>query len=222
MQQGTDTPAGPGLSARRARTRERLLDAAFEVFAQEGVLAASVEQVTERAGFTRGAFYSNFGSKEELFAALLEREGQTQLAALAAQIETLRPALERSAECGELSIEAPLLALLGSLRRDRTWSLVFAEFGLMAMRDARFGAAYLAHQQAFEMSLLPIVERAVELAGRSFVLDPLVTVRVLTGAHLQGARAALLSGTSDDHSTLRYLVLTLTRPNREGPAATRG
>lgn len=216
MQQGTDTvvvplvvPDEPAPSARRARTRERLLDAAFEVFAEEGVLAASVEQVTERAGFTRGAFYSNFASKEDLFAALLQREGQRQLDDLASRIEQLRPSLE--CETGELSVDKPLLTLLQAVRHDRSWALLFAEFGLMAMREPRFGTAYLAHQQAFERSLLPIVQCAVELAGREFVLDPQVTVRVLADAYLQGSRTALLSGTADDHSTLRYLVQTLTR-----------
>lgn len=50
-------------TARRSRTRERLLDAAYEVFADTGVHTASVEQISEAAGFTRGAFYSNFSSR---------------------------------------------------------------------------------------------------------------------------------------------------------------
>ena len=64
----------PVESARRQKTRARLLDAAFDVFAEHGVRAASVEMITEAAGFTRGAFYSNFSTKEELFFALMERE----------------------------------------------------------------------------------------------------------------------------------------------------
>ena len=55
----------------RARTRRALLDAAGEVFIERGLQGASVEAIAERAGFTRGAFYSNFGSKEELFAEVL-------------------------------------------------------------------------------------------------------------------------------------------------------
>lgn len=48
-------------------TRRSLLDAALELFIESGVEATSIEQVTARAGYTRGAFYSNFSSKEELF-----------------------------------------------------------------------------------------------------------------------------------------------------------
>jgi TetR/AcrR family transcriptional regulator, transcriptional repressor of aconitase len=56
---------------KQAQTRERLLDAAERVFQREGLAAASVERITAEAGFTRGAFYSNFESKEQLFVELL-------------------------------------------------------------------------------------------------------------------------------------------------------
>jgi AcrR family transcriptional regulator len=56
----------------QARTRAALLDAAERVFAERGFQGASVEIITESAGFSRGAFYSNFTSKEQLFAELLQ------------------------------------------------------------------------------------------------------------------------------------------------------
>jgi AcrR family transcriptional regulator len=56
----------------RARTRAALLDAAARVFVERGFAGASVERIAAAAGYTRGAFYSNFGSKEELFAELLQ------------------------------------------------------------------------------------------------------------------------------------------------------
>jgi AcrR family transcriptional regulator len=56
----------------QAETRRALLDAAATVFAERGFLGASVEAITSEAGYTRGAFYSNFESKEELFAELLQ------------------------------------------------------------------------------------------------------------------------------------------------------
>ena len=56
----------------QAKTRSALLHAAAEVFVERGFAGASVEAITERAGYTRGAFYSNFASKEALFAELLQ------------------------------------------------------------------------------------------------------------------------------------------------------
>jgi AcrR family transcriptional regulator len=59
-------------SESQARTRAALLQAGAEVFVERGFAGSSVEAIAERAGFTRGAFYSNFTSKEQLFAELLQ------------------------------------------------------------------------------------------------------------------------------------------------------
>jgi AcrR family transcriptional regulator len=57
---------------KRAETRRRLLEAAATVFIRRGFQGASVEEICEEAGFTRGAFYSNFESKEQMFVELLQ------------------------------------------------------------------------------------------------------------------------------------------------------
>jgi len=56
----------------RDDTRDKLFEAAARVFEEQGIGAASVEAIAAAAGFTRGAFYSNFASKEELIIAMLE------------------------------------------------------------------------------------------------------------------------------------------------------
>ncbi len=56
---------------RQAQTRQELLDAAARVFVKRGFTGSSVEEISVEAGYTRGAFYSNFGSKNELFVELL-------------------------------------------------------------------------------------------------------------------------------------------------------
>jgi AcrR family transcriptional regulator len=56
----------------RALTREKLLASAYEVMARVGYEGASIERIAEDAGFSKGAFYSNFESKEEIFLELLE------------------------------------------------------------------------------------------------------------------------------------------------------
>ena len=58
---------------RQAETRQALIDAAARVFVERGYARSSVEAITEAAGYTRGAFYSNFQSKEQLFAELLQQ-----------------------------------------------------------------------------------------------------------------------------------------------------
>jgi AcrR family transcriptional regulator len=60
-------------SEQQARTRAAFVDAAAELVIERGLAGASIERISERAGYTRGAFYSNFSSREELFAELLHR-----------------------------------------------------------------------------------------------------------------------------------------------------
>ncbi|MGX7829573.1 TetR/AcrR family transcriptional regulator [Actinokineospora sp. 24-640] len=68
----------------RDRTREKLLRAAAELFGERGLNGTSVEQIVERAGFTRGAFYGNFEDKHELVLALLEQRTERELGELSA------------------------------------------------------------------------------------------------------------------------------------------
>src|SRR6266536_3622906 len=68
---------------KQAETRERLLDAAERVFLRRGLQGSSVEEISAEAGFTRGAFYSNFKSKDELFVELLQDRVYRQYAEMA-------------------------------------------------------------------------------------------------------------------------------------------
>ena len=55
---------------RRELTKTALVEAAADVFAKRGFEGASLEEIAEAAGFSRGAIYSNFGSKEDLMLAV--------------------------------------------------------------------------------------------------------------------------------------------------------
>jgi AcrR family transcriptional regulator len=94
---------------KQAETRGRLLDAAEKVFLRRGLQGSSVEEIAAEAGFTRGAFYSNFKSKDELFVELLHARVYDRYAELAAQSqeqpgsprEQLRWGIERMREMYE-------------------------------------------------------------------------------------------------------------------------
>ena len=115
----------------RQQTRERLLDAAAEVFAARGFEAATIDQVAAAAGYTKGAVYSNFASKTDLFIALIERRIEVQAAHQARRMD-------------EVSLEEQL-AQSGRQHRlrdaDRQWLILSIEFWLHAMRDPRAAAA---------------------------------------------------------------------------------
>jgi AcrR family transcriptional regulator len=88
------TPPAPPSAPRRltrkekqAETRARLLDAGERVFLRRGLQGSSVEEIAAEAGFTRGAFYSNFESKDELFVELLQDRVYRQYAQMAEQAQ---------------------------------------------------------------------------------------------------------------------------------------
>jgi len=111
---------------RRQQTRARLLDAAGQVFARRGFHAATVDEVADAAGYTKGAVYSNFANKDELFLALLDQRVAAQLQ----QVEALY-AIESSEEL--------LAALRGRTEREfaaaRDFGVLMVEFSLYAMRN---------------------------------------------------------------------------------------
>ncbi|MGO2037241.1 MAG: TetR/AcrR family transcriptional regulator [Brevibacterium sp.] len=84
------------LSARRRQTRSTLVEAGISVFAVKGIDGASIEEICEAAGFTRGAFYSNFSGRDELILATIESRTSHDLDMLDETIERWRGRL-----CGQ-------------------------------------------------------------------------------------------------------------------------
>ena len=72
----------------QARTRQLLLDSATDTFAKRGYNAATVEAISENAGFSRGAFYANFADKSEIFLAIVEAQQERDFKELAERIES--------------------------------------------------------------------------------------------------------------------------------------
>lgn len=126
--------AGERLSRAESRvlTRERLLDAAADVFNRLGYHGASLEAVAEAAGYTKGAVYSNFATKGDLFLVLHRRYTARQIGERNAALATL--SLEEIAEQGSAS-------LVEQARSQENWDLLQIEFWLAGMRDPELRAA---------------------------------------------------------------------------------
>lgn len=156
----TPPTAGPRrITKRRAQTRQRLLDAALTVFAEEGFGRSTVDQVCERAGYTRGAFYSNFTSLDELFLAMWEQRSAQLLA-------DLRAALDRLGTLEAVSPDDALHAVLDAIPIDDAWYRVTAEFTAHALRNPSLRRVMAAREQAIHDTLLPLVEAALARSGR--------------------------------------------------------
>jgi AcrR family transcriptional regulator len=112
---------------RRAMTRRHLLEAAAMVFARQGFHGATLDEVAATAGFTKGAVYSNFKSKDDLFLALLADRTERQLAVVS---DVLAAGGHAAAE------QFPLVSQLfrGELFWDDDFATLYLEFVLYARR----------------------------------------------------------------------------------------
>ncbi len=119
----------PGRRVRptRAQTRERLLNAAGAVFAERGYDGASLDDVALAAGLTKGAVYSSFKSKEELFYALIRERIRERVDLVTQATEGRTTALD---------ITRDTASALGELMSSQAeWSLLFIEFWARAVRN---------------------------------------------------------------------------------------
>ena len=207
------------LTPRRERTRERLLDAAFTVFARQGIHGASIEAVCEAAGFTRGAFYSNFSSKEELFLALAERAMRRQLTALESVGKELEPDV---VQCGTLdpdTIQSVLAVVVTDHGDARQWAMMRAELELLAMRDPAVGLPFLAQEQTLRAELGAAIRRILVSCGLQFAVDERTAVDLLLSVYESSARAAVVArptpedgDASPDTAVLSRLIKLLMTP----------
>ena len=133
----------------KALTRRRLLASAANVFAERGFHGASVEEIAERAGFTRGAFYSNFESKADVFLALLDGHIEREMRML------------EEALAGDESAQAflDLLGRGGRRGEGREWTLLWAEFWLHVMRHPELAPKLAARQRAVRRAVAGLIER---------------------------------------------------------------
>ncbi len=124
----------------RGEVRDRILEAASKVFAAEGFAGATIDAIGQAAGFTKGAVYSNFGSKDELFLALLDREFELRG-------EQIATALESG---GDTAAAAHALSrsVLDSVHDHADYYVLFVEYWLRAVRDPELRERLIARRRA--------------------------------------------------------------------------
>ena len=139
----------------KARTRQQLLDAAARTFARKGYAGASVEEIAESAGYSIGALYSNFASKEQLFLELMSARASRRATAVAEilgggnaddPVEALARLLERTADHN----------------RDTDLMALRAEFWLYAVRNPDAMEALAAQRRDQVDALVSLVSAAME------------------------------------------------------------
>jgi len=129
---------------RTEATRKKLLKSARRVFARDGFEASRIEDIAADAGHTRGAFYANFDSKEDLFFALLEQQAGERINKMQQSLESCSTDEERLAALRDYYV---------GLSRDRQWSLLMLEFKLFALRHGQLRPKLLRTHRQIRASL---------------------------------------------------------------------
>jgi AcrR family transcriptional regulator len=160
-------PAVMTRAERQQRTRDHLVDAAERLFSKRGFHATSIDAVAAEAGFTKGAVYSNFESKEDLFFAVYERRVDRR-------VEEMEAAL-RDAETPGAAIEQMIPGSDGRPPADDGWLAVFFEFWAHVLRHPELSQRFAAqHRRVIEplatASRVLAGERARELPEESYKL----------------------------------------------------
>ncbi|MGY0499288.1 TetR/AcrR family transcriptional regulator [Nocardia sp. FBN12] len=122
---------------RRRETRESLLNAAYDLFCTLGYAGTSLDEVADRAGFTKGAIYAHFDGKEGLFLTLIERTTTSLVS------QWMEPDPGRTAD-GQPEADGIGEWLSQAMHERRDWFLVTAEFALLAARKPALAARQLA------------------------------------------------------------------------------
>jgi AcrR family transcriptional regulator len=141
----------------RDQTRARLLQAASEVFAEHGYDRASLEDVAAAAGLTKGAVYSSFASKDELFYALMLERIDERLALVAAAVDRQTTLPDTTRDAG-----ASLAELISS---QADWQLLFIEFWARAVRDPALRKEFARHRRAARELIAAFLEQQAARLG---------------------------------------------------------
>ena len=149
-------------SDRTRATRRKLLDAAKRIFAQDGFEAARLEDIAAGAGYTRGAFYANFKSKEDIFFALFEEWVRER-------IESFTSAVRRHTDPGEKLLS--LRTHYAELATDRRLVLISMEFKLFALRHPEAHARLRSRHRRIRASFGELFSEIMSALGRAIPIE---------------------------------------------------
>ncbi|TWB11286.1 TetR family transcriptional regulator [Nitrospirillum amazonense] len=150
-------------------TRARLIAAARTLIASDGVAAASVRNVAEAAGYTQGAFYSNFPTKDHMLMAVLA----DHLEGIAVRVEAMAEEVVAAPhDTNQQKIPAAITAFLQNLNPKSNWATLATELLLHANRSADLAADYSIMREGFFRRLGASFRRIFDHLGLTPSISP--------------------------------------------------
>ena len=197
---------------RRQHTRDLLLDAAEEVFAKKGFEGASLEEIADTAGYTRGAIYKHFGGKEELF---LEANRRFNERFVHAFVEVIDP----NTPPDELDVRSIARKWRDLQRANHSRYALGAEFNLYVLRHPEVHAQVIEQRRQTTEMVARFMEEQDTLAGVKPRM-PVMTLARLALAASDGIEFALHLEDSDDdtlHEAFLELLVAAWEPIPDPP-----
>lgn len=190
---------------RRRATRARLVEAAITEFGRNGIDATSVEQLCEAAGFTRGAFYSNFTSKDDL---CIEVARQVAEASAARIRETLGSMPD------QMSTEDIATATLEVARLSPELHATQVELALRAARQPEFAERFRAVRQDLEPLYVEVLEQAAERGRVRLQLPPTDMLQIIEALYYSPQQ---IGYPEETRRLISLVALRLIEPIEETP-----
>ncbi|MFW6600082.1 TetR/AcrR family transcriptional regulator [Propionibacteriaceae bacterium Y2011] len=189
------------LSRRRAETRERLIDAAIAVFARDGIDHARLEDISEEAGYTRGAFYSNFADKDDLITALLEREIERTTDIARQGIST---ALDEPGATDLATLVGRALGVVARNTPSPDWLVAERSLRLYALRSVGIARHLVRYESQRSAALTTLLEQAIEASGRrgTIPMEHVIAIIIAVGSEAVLMEMAIAELPADERAHL--------------------
>lgn len=153
----TEWPPRLTRDQQRLQTRERLLSSALEAFEARGYAESSLEEIAERAGYTRKAIYSNFSGKSELLLEIVERRFQSHIERIEALLHEETSPERKTIDIGSMFADY--------LSQERAWGKLFHEFCSVASRDEKIGSRFRVCFRARKQIIVRLLENEARSRG---------------------------------------------------------
>jgi AcrR family transcriptional regulator len=134
---------------KQERTRSSLLRSAAKLICRQGITEASIEEIAADAGFTKGAFYANFKSKEEMFLVMLDEKYEAELERLEAHLPGEGVPADEVRESAEDFIRF--------VRSDPEWTKLYFEFVAYAARNEEFRQELATRDRAMQQRMADVI-----------------------------------------------------------------
>ncbi|WP_053145003.1 TetR/AcrR family transcriptional regulator [Pseudomonas sp. P97.38] len=177
-------------------TRDRLFDTAIDLMIKKGFHAASVNTISEEAGYSKGAFFSNFSSKADLLLQLAQRFKRVEIDRLGSTL---------AAGYTSEQLTQGLNAYIDTLKDNANCAILDVELQLIALRDAEFSPLYNDLHEENSIALGKLITIIFNHAGKKPPMENATLAKTFTAL----SEGLILQGHKDPAAEIKLVLNSL-------------